>query len=152
MRVLVAYDPGTPALVVSKEATAMALILIVDDDHWMRAVLRTTLEDAGHEVVEADDGVAGVATCGARRPDVTIVDIIMPGKGGIATIGEIRMQSPGARIIAISGGDPCAANSDLPLAAAYGALLSLRKPVDRREMLRAIERVLDGERARPLSP
>ena len=130
----------------------MALILIVDDDHWMRAVLRTTLEDAGHEVIEADDGAAGVSTFVARRPDVTIVDIIMPGKGGIATIGEIRMHSPRARIIAISGGDPTAANSDLPLATVYGALVSLQKPVDRREMLRAIERALDGERSRPLSP
>jgi DNA-binding response OmpR family regulator len=130
----------------------MALILIVDDDHWMRAVLRSMLEDAGHEVVEADDGTAGISAFQARRPDVTVVDIIMPGKGGISTIGEIRMHAPKARIIAISGGDPCGAHSDLPLAVAYGALRTLRKPLDRRELLRAIELTLEGERARPLSP
>ena len=130
----------------------MALVLIVDDDHWLRAVLRVMLEDAGHEVIEADDGVAGVQAFRARRPDVTIVDIIMPGKGGISTIGEIRMYAPSARVIAISGGDPTGAYSDLPLATVYGAMLSLRKPVDRAAILSAIEQVLGGERARPLSP
>jgi two-component system chemotaxis response regulator CheY len=130
----------------------MALILIVDDDHWLRAILRSMLEEAGHEVAEADDGTAGVEAFRARHPDVALVDIIMPGKCGISTIGEIRMQFPNARIIAISGGDPRGPHSDLPLATAYGAMRTLTKPVDGVALLRAIDSLLDGQRSRPLSP
>ena len=65
----------------------MALILIVDDDRRFRAMLRAMLTDAGHRVLEAGDGDSGVETFRRERPDVALVDIIMPGKGGISTIG-----------------------------------------------------------------
>ena len=127
----------------------MARILIIDDDRRLRTMLRAMLEEAGHEVIDAADGSAGVVVFRTRRPDVTLVDIIMPGKGGIATIGEIHMEFPGAKLIAMSGGDPRGPLSDLPIAWAYGAIRSLRKPFGRTALLGAIDEALHAERSRP---
>ena len=120
----------------------MALILIVDDDRRFRAMLRAMLTDAGHRVLEAGDGDSGVETFRRERPDVALVDIIMPGKGGISTIGEIHMLDPTAKIVAMSGGDPRGPLSDLPIAWAYGAARSLRKPFGRTVLLATLAELL----------
>jgi DNA-binding NtrC family response regulator len=124
----------------------MALILVIDDDQRLRRMLRAMLEGEGHEVIEATDSVSGAAAYRARRPEVALVDIIMPGKGGIAMIGEIHMEFPDAKLIAMSGGDPRGPLSDLPIAWAYGAMRSLRKPFKRDELLGAIHEALQDVR------
>jgi DNA-binding NtrC family response regulator len=127
----------------------MALILVIDDDRRFRPMLRALLEEAGHEVIEETEGRAGIVAYRARRPDVALVDIIMPGKGGIATIGEIHMEFPDAKLIAMSGGDPRGPLSDLPIAWAYGAMRSLQKPFGKTALLAAIEEALQDASARP---
>ena len=82
----------------------MAHILLIEDHASYRDMLRDSLEDRGHTVVEAADGEAGLTCYRAEKFDVVITDIIMPGKDGVETIIGLRQLDAGARIIAISGG------------------------------------------------
>ena len=75
----------------------MAKVLIIDDEPHMRRLVRRILHDAGHEVVEAQDGDEGILRVKCDRPDIVITDIVMPGKEGIATILELRRQNPSGR-------------------------------------------------------
>jgi two-component system chemotaxis response regulator CheY len=66
-------------------------ILTVDDSRTMRDMLRLALTAAGHQVVQADDGVAGVEALQSQaRFDVIITDINMPRMDGFGFIDEIR--------------------------------------------------------------
>jgi len=69
---------------------AAARILVVDDDDDIRGLLRTLLERAGHEVVEAPDGRAGLRELFAGSPDLVILDVSMPGLDGWTTLERIR--------------------------------------------------------------
>jgi DNA-binding response OmpR family regulator len=65
-------------------------ILVVDDDPGTRDLLRGTLERAGHEVREAEDGRAGLRDLYAATPDLVILDVNMPNLDGWATLERIR--------------------------------------------------------------
>jgi DNA-binding response OmpR family regulator len=67
-----------------------ARILVVDDDHDIRGLLRALLERAGHEVSDAPDGRAGLRELYAASPDLVILDVAMPGLDGWATLERIR--------------------------------------------------------------
>jgi DNA-binding response OmpR family regulator len=69
---------------------AASRILVVDDDDDIRGLLRTLLERAGHDVVDAPDGRAGLRELFARSPDLVILDVAMPGLDGWATLERIR--------------------------------------------------------------
>jgi DNA-binding response OmpR family regulator len=73
-----------------EEAMAASRILVVDDDDDIRGLLRTLLERAGHEVVDAPDGLAGLRELYAASPDLVILDVAMPVLDGWATLGRIR--------------------------------------------------------------
>jgi two-component system KDP operon response regulator KdpE len=68
-------------------------ILVVDDEPQIRRVLRTTLASRGYEIVEAASGEEAVEAICSRRPDLILLDVNMPGIGGIAACREIRQQS-----------------------------------------------------------
>src|SRR5437762_4131738 len=81
----------------------MARLLIIDDDVTLRQALTKHLEHAGHEVRQAADGDAGIRAYERRAADVVIVDIFMPGQGGLQTIGRLRREWPAVKIVAMSG-------------------------------------------------
>jgi DNA-binding response OmpR family regulator len=68
-------------------------ILVVDDDDDIRGLLRALLERAGHEVIDAPDGRAGLRELHAGSPDLVILDVAMPGLDGWATLERIREVS-----------------------------------------------------------
>jgi Fe-S oxidoreductase/CheY-like chemotaxis protein len=65
-------------------------ILVVDDEPDVRVFLRTVLEDAGAEVVEAADGDQALALARKHKPDLITLDLSMEGKDGIDTFAELR--------------------------------------------------------------
>lgn len=69
---------------------AASRILVVDDDDDIRGLLRTLLERAGHEVVDAPDGRAGLRELYAGSPDLIVLDVAMPGLDGWGTLERIR--------------------------------------------------------------
>ena len=80
-----------------------AKILIVDDASFMRMMLKNILSQNGYEVVaEADNGVKAVERYAEVKPDLVIMDMIMPEMGGIDAVREIMKKDPAARIVMCS--------------------------------------------------
>src|SRR5690348_17959992 len=67
-----------------------ASILVVDDDPVVRSLMRATLENDNFEVIEAGDGVEGCELYEARRPDLLLVDVVMPRMDGYELCRELR--------------------------------------------------------------
>lgn len=120
----------------------MASVLIVDDEESVRRVLRRILERAGYKTFEAKNGREAIELYKAQKPDVTITDIIMPDVEGIETIRELRKQFDAKNIIAISGGSRKNTFDYLAMAERLGATLVLRKPIDPRSLIIAVEQLV----------
>ncbi|GAB4247312.1 response regulator [Deferrisoma sp.] len=120
----------------------MAKILLVDDEEEVRRVLGELLTRAGHEVVVAADGEEGLRAFREHRPDLVVTDLLMPVRGGLSLIVEVRELDPGARVLAISGGGPRGHLNFLETARALGDVETLRKPFRRAELLAAVNRAL----------
>ena len=113
----------------------MARILVADDEHGIRALLRLTLVPAGHSVVEAADGDEALALARTHRPDIVILDVWMPGLSGLDVCRAIRADSSlaGTRVIIASGH---ASDAD---ALAAGADAVFAKPFSPARLLAAVE-------------
>jgi two-component system KDP operon response regulator KdpE len=72
----------------------MFLVLIVEDDAGIRAVLRTLLESQHYRVVEAETAARGAIEARQHRPDLVILDLGLPDRDGVALIREVRRYSP----------------------------------------------------------
>jgi CheY-like chemotaxis protein len=68
------------------------VILICDDEEPLRALLRATLAGLGHELIEASDGERALELVRERRPEVLVLDVMMPGRSGLEIVREIRDQ------------------------------------------------------------
>ncbi len=123
----------------------MSRILLADDDHQVRSMLKLTLERAGHEIVEAEDGAQAVQRFSSSSIDLVITDIVMPEKEGIETIMELRSINPQVKIIAISGGGRINPDDYLSWARRFGVLHTFTKPVDRHQLLNAINELMGTE-------
>jgi NarL family two-component system response regulator LiaR len=79
-------------------------VLIVDDHSVVREGLRAFLQlQDGLEVVgEAADGVEAIAAASRLEPDVILMDLVMPGLGGVAAMRRLREEAPGARVIVLT--------------------------------------------------
>jgi CheY-like chemotaxis protein len=116
----------------------MPRILVIDDEETVREMICTMLRHAGYEVHEAPDGTQGVALYKRDPVDLVIVDIEMPGKGGLEVIREIREECPEAPFIAITGYNPQRLDDALELGAAH----TFRKPFAMAAFLQALESLL----------
>lgn len=119
----------------------MASVLVVDDDDDLRDSLKSLLEREGHNVSTASNGSDAVSIFRSEPTDLIITDIIMPEKGGLEFIIELRQEFPDVKIIAISGGGRIGAKDYLQLAKAVGANSILAKPFSRTEILDSIKKV-----------
>ena len=75
-------------------------ILIVDDDPSVRMVLRKRLEDRSFRVFEAEEGSSGLALAKRKRPDLILLDIVMPGEDGTQTYRALK-EDPDTKAIPI---------------------------------------------------
>jgi CheY-like chemotaxis protein len=75
------------------EASPRVSILIVDDDPGQRLLMRAALEDKGFEVIEAVDGVEGCQLYEEHRPDLLLVDLMMPRMDGYELCRELRRHA-----------------------------------------------------------
>lgn len=120
----------------------MARILIIDDNAQLREMLNLMLTQAGHEVAEAGTGEMGVELYRARPSDLVVVDILMPEKGGLETIVELKRDYPDAKLIGISGGFQKKTDQSHTLADLIGVQRTLSKPFASEELLKAVNEVL----------
>jgi two-component system, chemotaxis family, chemotaxis protein CheY len=120
----------------------MSSILVVDDDPAVCLLVQHVLERRGFDVSTASDGQSGLSRFAELNPDLVIIDILMPGKEGIATILEMRETRPEARILAMTGGGSFAAGEVLRIAELIGADNGLKKPFAPTELIATVERCL----------
>jgi DNA-binding NarL/FixJ family response regulator len=125
-------------------ASARIRILIAEDHLIARVGITTilSLQPDMTVVAEAVDGEHAIELFRKHKPDVTLMDIRMPGLNGIEAIAAIRQEFPRARLIALStfGGD-----EDVRRALSAGAACYLTKEVLHDELLKAIRAVHAGQ-------
>jgi signal transduction histidine kinase/CheY-like chemotaxis protein len=102
-------------------------VLVVDDNADACDMLRIALEDAGHAVAVAPDGVRALAEAAAFNPQIGILDIGLPGMDGYELAQHLRQSHPDMRLIALTGyGQP----SDVLAATRAGFDSHCTKPID----------------------
>ncbi len=114
-------------------------ILIVDDEPNVRLVFRTTLESTGHALALATDGDSALAWLGANRADLILLDLRMPGIGGMGVLERLRAAGDDTPVIIIT------AHGSVPDAVAamkLGAIDFLAKPITPGALRRAVDAVL----------
>ena len=121
----------------------MARILVIEDERIIRTIVKHTLEEDGHEVIEASDGEEGIREYKKNQIDLVITDIIMPVKEGIETIKELRRDYPDVKIIAMSGGGKISSVDYLKLARQFGALATYDKSSDWGKLIQMVREVLE---------
>ena len=79
-------------------------VLLVDDDAEVRALLEVVLDGDGrfHVVGEAADGLEALQLALTHRPDVVVLDLMMPGMDGFGALPRLRQALPAARIVVVS--------------------------------------------------
>ncbi|GAA1216617.1 response regulator transcription factor [Kitasatospora nipponensis] len=119
-------------------------LLIVDDHPIVRDGLRGVFEgDPDFEVVgEAADGAQGVERALALAPDVVLMDLRMPGTGGVEAIRRLRERAPQVRVLVLTTYD---SDADVLPAVEAGATGYLLKDAPRDELVRAVRAAHQGQ-------
>ena len=117
-------------------------LLLVDDDEGLRALLRTTFEVVDIEVYEAADAREAAERVAARRPDVIVLDVLMPGETGLEFCRRLKADPDLSLIpiVLLTGSEGGA----LVAADAAGADALVRKPFSPLELLAVVERLAGG--------
>jgi len=106
-------------------------ILLIDDDSAVLQLQKTILEEAGYKVILAADGVYGMELCGEEKPDLVLLDILMPGPDGFQVLESIRKRS-NVPVIMVSG---IRQVDTIPKALSLGADDFLMKPFKPSELV-----------------
>ena len=128
---------------------AEKLKIIIVDDHYLVRVGLTSIIGLEQDMTvcgEASSGEQALALFSARRPDVTLMDVRLPGMSGIAATEAIRADFPEARIIALS---TYISDEEVYAALKVGAMAYLVKSVAREELIQAIRKAAAGRRHVP---
>ena len=116
-------------------------ILVVDDEVYIRQSFEDYLEDREYDVIAAKNGQEGLALIISERPDLVLLDLMMPGMNGLEVLKQGRKIMPDLPIIVISGANRIV---DVIEALRYGAWDYLEKPVHDLSILEhAIDRALE---------
>ena len=87
----------------SRRKRGAARILVIDDDDEVRSFIVSSLEEFGHQVIEASGGQEGIQRFGEANPDLVILDFLMPGLSGADVASHILATKPGQRLLFVSG-------------------------------------------------
>ena len=117
-------------------------ILIVEDVPNVLELLEVTLRFKGYPVITARNGQEALERIVQERPAMIITDILMPRKGGLMTISELRKERPDLKIIAMSGGGRTGKLNFLSTAKTFPGVLTLHKPFRQSEVLEAVKTLL----------
>ena len=133
------------AVSIRMSTEVMLRVIIADDDAFARRVIKGALQAAGMTVVaEAKDGHEAVELSLHYRPDIVVMDVVMPGLDGILATRRILKANPDQLVVALTGGD----EDELGLLALRaGAVGFLAKDADIGALARALEGVRRGEAA-----
>lgn len=120
----------------------MTRVLVVDDEERVRAFLSRALTGEGHEVAEAVNGDDAVRQLAARRADLVLLDLVMPGTDGLAVLESIQQDAHPPAVIVLSGIADVGARV---AALERGAADFVAKPFHLSELLARTRRHLRGQ-------
>lgn len=136
-----ASPPADPQLPEARSVPPGALILAVDDFELNLEILSVYLEGEGYRVIQATGGEAAIAQAQQHRPDLILMDVKMPGIGGLEAIRRLKAD-PKTRDIPVISLTAFAAESDTKRCLEAGAADYLSKPIDFAELGRKLTRHL----------
>ncbi len=116
----------------------MARVLLIDDDIDLCAMHQDVLESEGFEVTLAYDGESGIETMGGATPDIVVLDVMMPGIGGVETLRRIRNSSNVPILMLTARGD----DIDRIVGLELGADDYVTKPCTPRELVARLRAIL----------
>jgi len=115
------------------------LILIVDDDYELSDGIRAVLETHGHKIIQARDGQQGQQLIYQQRPDLVILDMMMPRKGGYPVLEHFRDKKDAPPIIMMTANE---GSRHKAYAEYLGVIDYIRKPFAMERLLEAVEKGL----------
>ncbi|MEU0128076.1 MULTISPECIES: response regulator transcription factor [unclassified Streptomyces] len=131
------------------DGVSLGRVLVVDDDPTVSEVAAGYLERAGYHVEQAGDGPAALESFAALRPDLVVLDLMLPGMDGFEVCRRMRAHGPVPVIMLTARGD----EEDRILGLETGADDYVTKPFSPRELVLRVEAVLRrGLRTGPASP
>jgi two-component system, NtrC family, nitrogen regulation response regulator NtrX len=126
----------------------MAEILIVDDEPNIRRLLASLLAAEGHSTRTAPSGEDGLAAVAAAEPDVVLLDLALPGVGGLDVLAALHTTNPALPVVMMSGR---ATLADAVQATKIGAFHFIEKPLSAEAVLLTVGSAIELRRARELS-
>jgi signal transduction histidine kinase/PleD family two-component response regulator len=135
------FRESTSRLLTERGRGDAARVLVVDDDPGIRMICREVLENAGLVVREAGSGTAAVAEARRFRPDLILLDVMMPDQDGFQTATQLRAE-PGAAMMPVIFVSARGQTADKVRAFKLGAEDYLVKPFDSAELLARVEKAL----------
>ena len=117
-------------------------VLVVDDQPHIVRLIQVNLEKEGFQVVTAGDGVEGLARFREVKPDLVILDVIMPRKDGFEVLREIKMDEELAEtpVVMLTVKTH---NADIVEGLKEGAEMYLPKPFHPKELVALVKRVME---------
>ncbi len=119
----------------------MAMILAVDDSSTMRQMLSFTLQNAGHQVTQAEDGMVALNIAREQKFDLVITDVCMPNMDGITLVSELR-KLPEFEVTPLLVLTTESAASKKQAGKAAGATGWIVKPFNKAQLLKVITTTL----------
>ncbi|HSX33784.1 MAG TPA: response regulator [Candidatus Saccharimonadales bacterium] len=124
-------------------------ILIVDDSAFMRTILKNLVPQTkwgSAAVLEAANGDEAITLCQTEKPDLVLLDIVMPGKDGIAVLQEIGFTAPSVVMVSSMGQDTV-----IEQAKSLGAKDYIVKPFDAKLVIDSLNKLYPAS-ATPETP
>jgi CheY-like chemotaxis protein len=125
--------------------TAMASILVAEDDQAVRDFVSRALAYYGHSVTSVPDGSAALAALSERRFDLMLTDIVMPGLDGVALAAQATKQDPAMPVLMMTG---FASEGQRAQNGAGPVERVISKPFSLKEICAAVEEALAARRSR----
>lgn len=120
----------------------MARVLIVDDDEAVLAVVAAILKKCGHQVLMAENAETAVSLLRENTVDLMVLDVVLPGQGGMELLLDIRKESREIPVIIMSGKVRTELLPFKILAQQFGVACILTKPFTSSELIEAIDAAL----------
>ncbi|MFX4272321.1 response regulator [Propionibacteriaceae bacterium Y1700] len=126
----------------SPEVNRQFRVIVVDDHAMFRAGVKAEIGDRVRVVGEGHDVESAVAVIAEQRPDVVLLDVHLPGGGGVEVLKQTLARDPDAKFLAVSVSD---AAEDVIGVIRAGARGYVTKSINGKELIDAIRRVADGD-------
>ncbi|HEV2146982.1 MAG TPA: response regulator [Longimicrobiaceae bacterium] len=121
-------------------AEAVPLVLLVEDDPWIRSAVRALLEQEGYRVAETELGEEALPLTRRLRPDVVLMDLVLPVMSGLDTVRSLKEHADTAAVPVIATSGLRLPGADALAAAGFAG--SLGKPYRGAELFAELQRVL----------